>query len=1162
MEQLNQSEFHRKGKKYKNISSPETMGTQTQITNLVENNGILKCSKDNGDTYNQIKVDYAVHSEDADSAVKFTNQTLTAEQQQQARENIDAVGTADLGVIQPKSDPLSPPTETSPYVIFNDTDKSAYVRKVYQTAENTLYPPEAGCLYYAIIKGDYGVDFRNKFKIVWMTDDRLTANAGGVVSINSHYYAEILNIKYCSVGMYDTIDDVEYAIKNNSTEYTAVTYLRYYDNTRSGSPSNPVVKSNVTAEFSYPYNLYKSSSGNSVTADYSTANINDPFDGNVDGMYTNVYVKLLDENDTAGTYPDMTVGNANNALEADIAEKVKNALTININGTATEYDGSSAKTVEIEQRDDVVTLDGEQTITGKKTFSENTAFDKKVTAQAASIENTGGSLNLDQAANAATITALDSASEPYGIITFDHGTISGLNSPCVISSTPYVEADAEGQRYVRLYSPANKPTPADIGAQPAGDYATVAQVNAKYTKPETGIPKTDLADSVQASLDKADTALQSAPVTSVAGKTGAVTLVKADVGLGNVDNTSDANKPVSTAQQAALDLKQNVNDNSLATTAKTVTGAINEAVADIATLESDLNSLEGKTVKLSGQSKQTIAGNIGIEGNLTVSGTTITNDTETLAVKDNIIVTNSEGADLVANSGLAIRVDTSDSYGIVYTPADHAVKLGLGKLNASNEFDFNANEGNPIAVRSEDTELTEGHLIAWDSVERKLIDGGAKPSALPNPQALSINGSVYNGSAAVSVTINKTTLGLNNVDNTSDANKPISTATRNALDAETAAREQEDIILQNSLNNEITNRTAADTALGKRIDGVIDGTAPVENAKNAINATNAGTAKNYDTTNGTINTKFVTIDASVNKAGQDISAANAEITKIKDGTTTVGKATEADTAYNYSTAGGEIKVKFDAIDGEITNIKNGTTIVPNANIASHAATATNYDTTTGNIKSKFDELEEKIDSGGTPSNMMTTDTVQDVTGQKKFGDYKLVIEDHSDFVANDIDINSNPTDNKYAYFNGKDKNGKMIGAIGFKHEAGTGYTEVYLQAQHGDNLGGNLGIKTKTGTSDVFAYAPNPSGTSNNQAIATTLWVNNRRPKINGSDGYRNYSNFYAPTDIGSSGYVLMSVGSGAPSWSNINMYPKSRANFSLPSSGCNSFEKRLYMRI
>ena len=44
-------------------------------------------------------------------------------------------------------------------------------------------------------------------------------------------------------------------------------------------------------------------------------------------------------------------------------------------------------------------------------------------------------------------------------------------------------------------------------------------------------------------------------VDSVAGKTGAVTLAKADVGLSNVDNTSDADKPVSTLQQAALDLR-------------------------------------------------------------------------------------------------------------------------------------------------------------------------------------------------------------------------------------------------------------------------------------------------------------------------------------------------------------------------------------------------------------------------------------------------------------------------------------------------------------------------------------------------------------------------------------------------------------------------------
>jgi hypothetical protein len=45
------------------------------------------------------------------------------------------------------------------------------------------------------------------------------------------------------------------------------------------------------------------------------------------------------------------------------------------------------------------------------------------------------------------------------------------------------------------------------------------------------------------------------PVLSINGETGAVVLDSDDVGLGNVDNTSDAAKPISDATQAALDLK-------------------------------------------------------------------------------------------------------------------------------------------------------------------------------------------------------------------------------------------------------------------------------------------------------------------------------------------------------------------------------------------------------------------------------------------------------------------------------------------------------------------------------------------------------------------------------------------------------------------------------
>ena len=76
-----------------------------------------------------------------------------------------------------------------------------------------------------------------------------------------------------------------------------------------------------------------------------------------------------------------------------------------------------------------------------------------------------------------------------------------------------------------------------------------------YSKPQQGIPKTDLANSVQTSLSKADSALQTAPVTSVNSKTGAVSLTASDVGLGNVGNF----KAVSTQSNQGLTVTEKEN---------------------------------------------------------------------------------------------------------------------------------------------------------------------------------------------------------------------------------------------------------------------------------------------------------------------------------------------------------------------------------------------------------------------------------------------------------------------------------------------------------------------------------------------------------------------------------------------------------------------------
>lgn len=87
------------------------------------------------------------------------------------------------------------------------------------------------------------------------------------------------------------------------------------------------------------------------------------------------------------------------------------------------------------------------------------------------------------------------------------GSLSG--KPNVVQSTGNSTSDVMSQKTV---------------TDELAKKATTSEVNAKYTKPSDGIPKSDLASSVQTSLGKADTALQSAPVTSVNGQTGAVTV--------------------------------------------------------------------------------------------------------------------------------------------------------------------------------------------------------------------------------------------------------------------------------------------------------------------------------------------------------------------------------------------------------------------------------------------------------------------------------------------------------------------------------------------------------------------------------------------------------------------------------------------------------------
>ena len=120
-----------------------------------------------------------------------------------------------------------------------------------------------------------------------------------------------------------------------------------------------------------------------------------------------------------------------------------------------------------------------------------------------------------------------------------------------------------------------------------------------------------------------------------------------------------------------------------------------------------------------------ITGDVAIQGNLTVSGTTTTEKEKQLLVEDNVIVTNANKIDLkTLLSGLAINKSADAVYGIMYDPTDDTVKFGEGTLDENNKFTFKTGEGLPIAIREDSTKFTDAHLVKWDATKKCFVDAG------------------------------------------------------------------------------------------------------------------------------------------------------------------------------------------------------------------------------------------------------------------------------------------------------------------------------------------------------------------------------------------------------------------------------------------------------
>lgn len=256
------------------------------------------------------------------------------------------------------------------------------------------------------------------------------------------------------------------------------------------------------------------------------------------------------------------------------------------------------------------------------------------------------------------------------------------------------------------------------------DIATVGQLNAglndKYTKPTGGIPKSDLASAVQASLEKADSALQSHQSITTGSVNGTIAangtdvavkglgslayknaLTKTDVGLGNVDNTSDEEKPVSTATQAALDKKQ-------ASLTATQLEAVNSGITagKVSTYDGYQSQISDKYTKPTGGIPETdlasdvqtslAKANSALQSHQTVkleSGTN--NGTLKLTVNgtatDNIAVTNLGSAAFTAASNYATAAELGNYY--TKTESDGRYVKQLGELNKVYSTDSAGKDG-------------------------------------------------------------------------------------------------------------------------------------------------------------------------------------------------------------------------------------------------------------------------------------------------------------------------------------------------------------------------------------------------------------------------------------------------------------------------------------
>lgn len=331
------------------------------------------------------------------------------------------------------------------------------------------------------------------------------------------------------------------------------------------------------------------------------------------------------------------------------------------------------------------------------------------------------------------------------------------------------------------------------------------------------------------------------------GGTGATTAVnaRANLGLGNVDNTADADKPISTATQAALNLKANSTDVNTAL-------ALKANVADL-NLKAPIAS-PTFTGTVSGISKSMVGlGSVDNTADLDKPISTATQAaldtkvsaetfTTALALKANTTDVNTA---LGLKAPLASPTFTGTVSGITKS------MVGLGSVDNTTDAAKPISTATQAALDTKVTTATFSTTIATKANATELLLKA--PIESPN----------FTGTVSG---ITKSMVGLGLVNNTSDADKPISTATQTALDLKANSTDV-NTALNLKLNANANAVSATKLATSRNINGVLfDGSADITVTANAGTLTGTTLASNVinssltsvgTLTNTTINGKLI-----------------------------------------------------------------------------------------------------------------------------------------------------------------------------------------------------------------------------------------------------------------------------------------------------------------